>query len=326
MWTLEPWPFDWLYFILFLGIAFFLIMELAKLCSAWIEFRKLLRALDSLFLRRTFRSIHGLSWKRLWSIGSGSGYDANRAFNREITAWGYAVNVDATKVGSELKGCNEEVNGALSSLKDLLDDVDQNSREICDPSLNRNIISKLKQLRVVLGNACALSFVSLREIWKREQGPHLYDSDNPDPKSDAEPRNPETKLREQFVAFVYVNFIVTILLRMRTLIMNIAGIYICVLLSLSCYPFEPKVVLRPVLILSFFAIVALIGWVYAQMHRDATLSRLTDTTPGELGSDFYWKMAGFVILPLMSLLVSQFPDINNFLFSWIQPAFQSISH
>jgi len=36
----------------------------------------------------------------------------------------------------------------------------------------------------------------------------------------------------------------------------------------------------------FALILALVGFVFAQMHRDATLSRITDTTPGELGIDF----------------------------------------
>jgi hypothetical protein len=61
------------------------------------------------------------------------------------------------------------------------------------------------------------------------------------------------------------------------------------------------------------------------MHRDAILSRLTGTTPGELGADFYIKIGGFVVLPLISLLVSQFPDVNNFLFSWLQPALQTLN-
>jgi hypothetical protein len=134
------------------------------------------------------------------------------------------------------------------------------------------------------------------------------------------------RIYEQFVALVYVNFVVTVLLRMRTVIMIVAGLYVFLLLSLSVYPVEPKPILRPLLILMFFAVVATVGWVYAQMHRDSILSKLTDTTPGELGTDFYLKMASFVLLPLLSLLVSQFPDLNNFLFSWLHPAMQVLSH
>ena len=43
-------------------------------------------------------------------------------------------------------------------------------------------------------------------------------------------------------------------------------------------------------------------------------------------SELQQAAGGFVVLPLISLLVSQFPDVNNFLFSWLQPAMQALNH
>jgi len=83
-----------------------------------------------------------------------------------------------------------------------------------------------------------------------------------------------------------LNYIVTVLLRMRTQIATVTGVYVMLRLSLTIYPVEPKVAIRPRLILLFFVIAAVVGTTYAGMHRDATLSRLTDTKPGELGGDF----------------------------------------
>jgi hypothetical protein len=59
------------------------------------------------------------------------------------------------------------------------------------------------------------------------------------------------------------------------------------------------------------------------MHKDATLSRITDTKPGELGLDFWLRLMAFVSVPLFSLLATAFPAVGGFLFSWLQPATQA---
>jgi len=61
-----------------------------------------------------------------------------------------------------------------------------------------------------------------------------------------------------------------------------------------------------------------------QIRRDATLSLITDTSPGELGGDFWLKLLQFGALPLLSLLAAQFPEVANFLFSWLEPATQAL--
>ena len=59
---------------------------------------------------------------------------------------------------------------------------------------------------------------------------------------------------------------------------------------------------------------------FAHVHRDSILSLVTRTNPGELGIEFWLRIGTFAALPLLSLLVSQFPTLNNALFSWLQPA------
>jgi uncharacterized membrane protein YedE/YeeE len=95
-------------------------------------------------------------------------------------------------------------------------------------------------------------------------------------------------------------------------------------MALNSYPFEPHLTLRTMLIFLFFLILGCVGFVYAQMYKDATLSRITDTKPGELGAEFYVRMAGFIVVPLLSLVAAQFPTVNTFLFSWLEPAMQAL--
>jgi hypothetical protein len=54
------------------------------------------------------------------------------------------------------------------------------------------------------------------------------------------------------------------------------------------------------------------------------MSRITDTKANELGRTFFLRVAQYGALPLVTLLSSQFPEINRFLFSWLQPAIDAI--
>ena len=115
-----------------------------------------------------------------------------------------------------------------------------------------------------------------------------------------------------------------VLLRIRTLIMCVSGMFIFLLFSINSYPFQPQSVFRVLVVGLFILIGCVVGSVYAQMHKDPTLSLLTDTDPGKLGSEFWIKFAGFGAVPFVSLLASQFPEVNKFLFSWLQPALEAL--
>jgi hypothetical protein len=133
-----------------------------------------------------------------------------------------------------------------------------------------------------------------------------------------------TRLAERFVALVYLNFILVVLLRMRTLGIAVAGLYVFLLLSVDSYPFEPRTALRSAAILLLMFIVGIVGYVCGQAHRDSILSLVTQTKPGELGMQFWLRMGTLFALPLISLLVSQFPSLNNALFSWLEPAVNAL--
>jgi len=54
------------------------------------------------------------------------------------------------------------------------------------------------------------------------------------------------------------------------------------------------------------------------------LSHVTNTTPGELGTEFWFKIIGFGFAPLVTLLTRVFPGITDFVFSWLQPGVASL--
>jgi hypothetical protein len=106
--------------------------------------------------------------------------------------------------------------------------------------------------------------------------------------------------------------------------MTIMALLLTSTIAMSTYPFDPRQALSAVLIALFVIVGAVIVKVYADMHRDATLSHVTNTKPGELGTEFWFKIVGFGFAPLVGLLTRVFPGITDFIFSWLQPGVSSL--
>ena len=129
---------------------------------------------------------------------------------------------------------------------------------------------------------------------------------------------------EELVCLVYLGFIQNVLGRLRTLVLGIVWLFVAASFSVATYPFDPRPSLSAAMLLLFLLIGVAIVIVYSQMHRDATLSHVTNTEPGELGSQFWLKLLGFGAGPLLGLLATVFPELTSTLFSWLQPGLASI--
>ena len=106
--------------------------------------------------------------------------------------------------------------------------------------------------------------------------------------------------------------------------MTIMVLFLASTVAISTYPFDPRQALSAILIALFVIVGAVIVKVYADMHRDATLSHVTNTKPGELGTEFWFKVVGFGFAPLVGLLTRVFPGMTDFIFSWLQPGISSL--
>jgi hypothetical protein len=56
---------------------------------------------------------------------------------------------------------------------------------------------------------------------------------------------------------------------------------------------------------------------------NSTIAR-TNTKPGELEAEFWIKLVGFGIGPLIGWLTNIFPALADFLFSWLEPGLASL--
>ena len=173
----------------------------------------------------------------------------------------------------------------------------------------------------------------LAPAWREEGDSLLAPVDTPakDNKGEGPPSAPllpakEEHIRnaEEFVCLNYLAFVQNILGRLRTMAMTIMTLFLAATIATSTYPFDPRQGLTAVLIALFVIAGVVIVNVYAEMHRDATLSHVTNTTPGELGTEFWFKIVGFGLAPLLGLLTRIFPSMTDFIFSWLQPGISSL--
>lgn len=108
------------------------------------------------------------------------------------------------------------------------------------------------------------------------------------------------------------------------LMLFVSTAFVLALIAWNSYPFQPHAfidwcftILLAMLTLGFV-------WVFAQMHRNAILSRITDTTANELGWEFYLHLVTFGAVPVLTWLAYQFPEIGGTLYRVVQPGLQVV--
>jgi hypothetical protein len=341
--TIEPSRFDRYQVLPLLMVASAgLIGTTLRLWTIWFSARHLLLALDSSPLRRGFERLEGFTWKPIWKFGGGGALsEYQRILAREREALQSAVNMlpalenskqqidlalqqtlsafetvkgheyppSLAKVGSKTEGRTKAYLRALFSL----------SNWAASRTAQQKLITQFGRFQVGVALAAHDALVYLADCWKHEK-------EEPKRHRGQETADElKTRACERFVSLVYVSFLLVVLARMRTLIVAVSGMYILILLALTLYPFEPRPAIQIYLVAMLVFIVTVVGLVFAQIHRDATLSHITDTKPGELGGDFYLRMASFVVLPLFTFFASQFPQIGRFFYSWLEPALQALN-
>ena len=136
--------------------------------------------------------------------------------------------------------------------------------------------------------------------------------------------SPHVRAAEEFVVLPYLGFTQNILGRVRTIAFSIVSLFVAATLGVSCYPFDPLPVIGAVFLILFALVGSSMIFAYSEMSKDATLSHIANTNPGELGMEFWIKMAAFGIGPLIGLLTTLFPSMTDFVVSFLQPGAQAI--
>jgi len=322
--SLESESFNWtLHGFLAIGI-FLLIFDCCQLLMSWFSLKRLLLALNRLPLRRTFAAFQGLSMHSLWSMSGTSSRMRYTVFSHQIESLVHLRNqldsFDSRNSGTRAVrfavrraiALGMEFIVSRSEGPDLAMANDYAARKVrrdfsrCTEKIVRDLLipewfaaHESLDLRDPSIGSTAIEYLPLSE----EQS---------------------VKLAEEFVCLIYIGYLQNMIARMRTMVLSMAGVFATIALSVAFYPYTPRLLLSISLLISLLVLGAVVALVYAGLDRDSTLSHITNTQPGNLGLNFWLRILSFVGVPALGLIVAQFPEIADFVGSWIQPGLNSV--
>jgi len=314
--------------IFFVGVdicASLLIVEAYRLCHAWEELRRLLTFLDRLPLRRTMAALRGFSWGSVWTMSGNVLEGRYKVMSRQMECMHHTITRLEELLKSVMIPGGQTSLAALVNMREAGGEFGKWYSDNYDKPRAADLTSFSDFQKSVAAASGNLLTKLLVPAWRKE-GASLLTAPAKDEKEEA-PSNPpsqaaEAHIRnaEEFVCLSYLGFIQNVLGRLRTMAVTIIALFLATALAISSYPFDPRQPLTVLLIALFVIGCVAIVKVYAEMHRDATLSHVTNTKPGELGAEFWFKIIGFGLAPLIGLMTRIFPGVTDFIFSWLQPS------
>jgi len=320
--SFESFSYNVTYTVLLIAAIALVVWDSGRLAFIWLELRMLLMVLDRVPLRRGFVRMAGFKSRRLWQLGGNTFEDFFAVMSMEIQTLSAMGNLPALDplCGSAVKTGHNAVDGLADWMREQ-----RRNGEAQGVKFTHGLVDNLDGLQTELTGSCASILQYLRLEWDREPRP-VWDAERMARAAEYKPSDDveiEVRLAEDFASLFYFNFICSVFTRMRALVLSIVGMYVFVLLSFSSYPFEPSSTFHSAMVFLLILITVSIAVVFAQAHRDATISRITDTDVGKLGFDFWFRLIATLGVPILSLLAAKFPEIGGFLFSWLEPASQA---
>jgi hypothetical protein len=298
------------------AIVLFMLVEIVWVTLMWICLHKgLLTPLERSTLRACFSRVSGFSWQRLWfSI------DLSPAVRYKPLSRAH----ESVRRMAHDPYCPEEVKRCILDTRtkyaDLINAPDsdpvkrvhaffrfQGALSKCATTVIATILSDPNRQKGELATSLDVSSKEIEDVLTNSA------------KADSLEAN-----AEEFVGLIYIYGIQHVLLDIRSHILAFTFSYFFLLMALTAYPVAPHHSIMVLLIGLLVAFVIAVVIIFSQMHRDAILSRTTSTEPGKLDIGFYEKLISVLGVPIIGLLASQFPEISNFLFSWLEPSLQTL--
>jgi hypothetical protein len=283
----------------------------ARYFYIWSQLRRILRGLERTPLHRTFGRFPPAtySWSQLW-------YDD--AWRRT-----YTISARSLECFQALQNCHE----FAAVCTQHLDRMTRTFRRVIafenDARKTQQLSYAVRILQRRFVRAADALLTKLARKWALEGGSDTLRA--------AEPCEPPggadidcRSLAEEFVALRYISLINFESAQLKNLVVLLSLGFVLALAALAAYPFLAGRAGVWTLAGVFVVFGAAIVVSFAQMDRDAILSKLADGTPGKLDWSFYIRVASYGALPLLALLASQFPSVGRSLFSWLEPALSAL--
>jgi hypothetical protein len=124
----------------------------------------------------------------------------------------------------------------------------------------------------------------------------------------------------RYVALQYSVYIGYVLHQLQNLLICCIVCFVLLVTALNSFSFQSPHALFHFLVATLIGAAVAVLMVLAQMERDPILSRLSGTREGQLSGGFYWRLLGYGALPIVTVLSTQFPELSNFLSTFLQGA------
>jgi hypothetical protein len=322
LFVLRPWEtlrsveggiYDSLVILLVLCVCLIIVLVWGRYLYIWNRLRRILRGLERTPLRWAFsRFPNTYAWSPLWYE------DAERR--------AYAISARSVECFQALVArggfgelglpLSQEMARAFQRVVALdTDDADENQRSTAVYEL-QNIFGQTTQ-RILDHN--------LRDRWVRDGGSDTLDqTGNAAAEKQADPAYQCRLLAEEFVALRFVGLIHYQSAQLKNLVALLGIGFVVAVLAVGSYPFlaARQCVWSLAAVFVVFGAAVIIS--FAQMARDAVLSRLNGTVAGHLDWSFYLRALSYGGLPLLTLLASQFPSFGRSLSTWLEPALNAL--
>jgi hypothetical protein len=285
----------------------------------WMDLRHMLQFLDKLPLRRSLLALKGFSWGSIWKM---SGNVLDRRYKLIFRQLESLTHLQASLLAWNDQ-CGKAPSAGCANAAEWIKQIETTKErkvafaEWYSSEWNNWMARRLVRLKAVQLSLADTAGTMITQVlvpeWRNEDTA-ITVPDLPAHVRDA----------EELVCFVYIGFTQNILGRLRSLALGMICIFVSITVAIASYPFDPRPLLSGIVVVLFVVLGATIVLVYSQMHRDATLSNLMNTPPGQLGSDFWLKVLGFGAGPVLGLIASVFPEFAAFIISYVQPGIASI--
>jgi hypothetical protein len=325
-----------LIFCVCLDFYFSLILaEAWQIWRTWSSVRQLLVYLDRLALRRTLSALHGFSWGSVWKM-SGNVLDVRyKLLSRQLECLTHLH----TSLTQFTQPNSQAMQIAFAGVPACLESIAKSRNAGIEfarwysENYDKPNAADLKYFGDFQKEVAQTTGVVLTELLlpvSRMEKHSLIQPDPADKRADerrqgpAPSRNELIRNAEELVCLTYLGFAQNMLGRIRTIVLGGVYLFLALTMAVSSYPFDPRTLLSVVLLFLFCVFGGVVVFAYADMHRDVTLSHVTNTNPGELGSEFWLKLLGYGAAPALGLLTQIFPEWAGFFFSWLQPGVSSL--
>jgi hypothetical protein len=313
-----------------LACYFVIVHSVTLFVTLWLRVRRLLQRLSWHPVAEAFQrlpeSVAASPWRMLRPVQSLTGLEVS------VSQLWTLVHLGRGRLDEDYRKQLELRAQAAQTLLDLA--VDESSRSFAGS------LPTQRELRTSLAEVTARLLEALEEAWRQGPGPRG---------ARIEPRRVDAEQRfasvpdwlrgdvpgpsalwvraaEEFVALHFFSYLRGVFLQIKNVLSFAFLGFVLAIAAVNSYPFQPKHPVMALIWIVALVCLALVAWAFIEMDRDRILSYIGKTTPGQttLSREFLSSMAIYVLVPLLTLLATQFPALGEFIFSVFSPAMKSL--